>query len=73
MTRYELAKRIGTTYPTIDNIYKDTSIKFEILKAICNELNCLPIEILTFDEPNMKECQNQRLLAYYNTIGKKIH
>ena len=22
MSRYELAKRIGVTYPTIDNIYK---------------------------------------------------
>lgn len=60
MTRYELAKRIGVTYPTIDNIYKgtSTSIKFEILESICKELNCSPIEILTSDDPQM-----QRLLS----------
>lgn len=60
MTRYELAKRIGVTYPTIDNIYKgtSTSIKFEILEAICKELNCSPIDILISDDPQM-----QRLLA----------
>lgn len=61
MTRYELAKRIGVTYPTIDNIYKSTStsIKFDILEAICKELNCSPTEILISDDPQM-----QRLLAY---------
>ncbi len=60
MTRYELAKRIGVTYPTIDNIYKgtSTSIKFEILEAICKELECSPIDILISDDPKM-----QRLLA----------
>lgn len=53
MTRYELAKRIGVTYPTIDNIYKgtSTSIKFEILEAICRELNCSPNDILISDNP----------------------
>ena len=51
MSRYELAKRIGVTYPTIDNIYKSTStsIKFEILESICKELNCSPNDILIFD------------------------
>ena len=40
MTRYELAKKIGVTYPTIDKIYKgeSTSIKFDILESICKEL-----------------------------------
>ena len=48
MSRYELAKRIGVTYPTIDNIYKEnsTSIKLDILEAICKELECTPIDIL---------------------------
>lgn len=48
MSRYELAKRIGVTYPTIDNIYKgtSTSIKLEILENICNVLNCTPNDIL---------------------------
>ena len=65
MTRYELAKRIGVTYPTIDNIYKgtSTSIKFEILEAICKELNCSPVDILVSDDPQM-----QRLLTYIHKI-----
>ena len=71
MSRYELAKRIGVTYPTIDNIYKgnSTSIKLDILESICKELDCLPIEILIFDDPIMKERQKERLLAYYNAIN----
>jgi len=66
MTRYELAKRIGVTYPTIDNIYKgtSTSIKFDILENICKELDCLLEEILVFDDNNLRERQVQRLLAY---------
>lgn len=57
MTRYELAKRIGVTYPTIDNIYKgtSTSIKFEILESICKELCCTPNEILVSDDPKMNQ------------------
>lgn len=58
LTRYELAKRIGVTYPTIDNIYKgtSTSIKFDILENICKELNCTPNDILIMGEypPNTK-------------------
>lgn len=52
MSRYELAKRIGVTYPTIDNIYKgtSTSIKLEILENICNVLNCTPNDILIWDK-----------------------
>lgn len=50
ISRYELAKRIGVTYPTIDNIYKSasTSIKFDTLEAICIELECTPNDILFF-------------------------
>ncbi|MBO4996508.1 MAG: helix-turn-helix transcriptional regulator [Lachnospira sp.] len=63
MTRYELAKRIGVTYPTIDNIYKgtSTSIKFEILEAICRELDCTPNDIIISEDPRLK-----RLFAYYD-------
>ncbi len=52
ISRYELAKRIGVTYPTIDNIYKSTStyIKFEILETICKELNCTSNDILLFSQ-----------------------
>lgn len=68
MSRYELAKRIGVTYPTIDNIYKgtSTSIKFDILESICKELDCSPVEILTSDDSQM-----QRLLTYEKYINNK--
>lgn len=71
MSRYELAKRIGVTYPTIDNIYKgkSTSIKLEILESICKELNCNPNDILESDDLQMKH-----LLTYskiYNNACKK--
>ena len=52
MSRYELAKLIGVTYPTIDNIYKSTSasIKLDILEKICSVLDCTPNDILIFDD-----------------------
>lgn len=56
MSRYELAKRIGVTYPTIDNIYKgkSTSIKLDILESICKELKCSPNDILVTKDTNQK-------------------
>ena len=67
ITRYELAQRINVTYPTIDRIYKgeSTSIKLEILEAICKELNCSPSKILDSDDPQMK-----RLLDYVDKLNK---
>ena len=67
MSRYELAKRIGVTYPTIDNIYKgkSTSIKLDILEAICKELDCSPVDIMVSDDPQM-----QRLLTYTHKINE---
>ncbi len=61
MTRYELAKRINVTYPTIDNIYKgiSTSIKFEIFESICKELDCSPNDILISDDPQMQRLLNK--------------
>ena len=52
ISRYELAKSIGVTYPTISSIYNSssTSIKFEILEAICKELDCTPNDILILDK-----------------------
>lgn len=57
MSRYELAKRIGITYPTIDKIYKgqSTSIKFEILEQMCKVLKCTPNDILTSNDPQMQQ------------------
>lgn len=71
MSRYELAKRIGVTYPTIDSIYKGTttSIKFENLEAICKELNCSLDDILLFDDSNMRDQQLKRMLAYSKAIN----
>lgn len=67
LTRYELAQRINVTYPTIDKIYKgeSTSIKLEILEAICKELNCSPSEILISEDPKMN-----RLLTYAMKINE---
>lgn len=64
MTRYELAKRIGVTYPTIDGMYKGTSnsIKLDILESICKELDCLPTDILIFDDKNFEEGIYKRLI-----------
>ena len=66
ISRYELAQRIGVTYPTITSIYNSnsTSVKFDILEAICKELDCSLDEILIFDDTNMIERQIKRLLAY---------
>ena len=72
MSRYELAKRIGVTYPTITSIYNEesTSIKFEILEAICKELDCSLDEILIFDDNELRDQQKERLLAYYAKLSK---
>lgn len=74
ITRYELAKRIGVTYPTIDNIYKgkSTSIKLEILEAICRELDCTPNEIMVSDlSASHEEKFLNRILAYYHAFQKE--
>lgn len=73
ISRYELAKNIGITYPTIDSIYKgnSSSIKLDILESICKELDCTLDEILIFDDSNMKEQQVKRLLAYSTMLNKK--
>ena len=72
ISRYELAKNIGITYPTIDSIYKgnSSSIKLDILESICKELDCTLDEILIFDDSNMKERQLKRLLAYSTMLNK---
>lgn len=52
ISRYELAKRIGVTYPTITSIYRgeSTSIRLDILESLCKTLDCTPNDILIFDE-----------------------
>lgn len=68
ITRYELAKRIGVTYPTITAIYngESTSIKLEILEALCKELECTPNDIIVSEDPTVS-----RLLAYHMRLKQK--
>ena len=68
ISRYELANRIGVTYPTIDKIYKQKSesIKFEILESICRELNCTPNDIIISDDNQVQQLINR---STTNTIN----
>lgn len=72
MSRYELAKLIGVSYPTIDSIYKGNSlsIKFEILEAICRELNCTLDDILVFDDNDLRNQQIKRISSYLKLMKK---
>jgi putative transcriptional regulator len=56
ISRYELAKRIDITYPSIDNIYKErsTSITFNVLELLCRELKCTPNDILILSDKEPK-------------------
>lgn len=67
ISRYELAKRIGVTYPTITNLYngKSTSIKLEILENLCKELDCTPNDIIVSDDPKI-----QQLLVYRGELNE---
>jgi putative transcriptional regulator len=42
ISRYELAKRTGVTYPTIDSYYKNKVLRYdtEVLLKICMALGC---------------------------------
>lgn len=66
MSRYELAKKIDVTYPTIDKIYKgeSTAIKLGTLESICKVLDCSPNEILVSEDP-----QVTRLLTYHHLLS----
>ena len=65
ISRYELAQRIGVTYPTITNLYngQGTSIKLDILENLCIELECTPNDIIISDNPQL-----QRLLTYQSNM-----
>jgi DNA-binding Xre family transcriptional regulator len=65
ITRYELAKRIGVSYPTITAIFNgdSTSIKLEILEALCKELECTPNDLIVSDDPTVS-----RLLLYVDKM-----
>lgn len=52
ITRYELAKRLGLNYKTVDNMYKGktTRISLDVLGGLCRELDCAPSDILIADK-----------------------
>jgi len=76
MSRYELAKRIGVTYPTITSIYNgdSTSIKLDILEALCKELDCTPSEIITTENEKVENnIEYERLSSeLIKTILEKV-
>lgn len=48
MTRYELAKRIGIAYPTIDRYYKNRLLRYDrdVILKMCLALKCEPGDII---------------------------
>ncbi len=42
ITRYELSKRTGISYPTIDSYYKNKLVRYDsyVLEKICTALQC---------------------------------
>lgn len=48
MTRYELSKRIGTAYPTLDSYYKNKVTRYDskMILKICLALQCEPGDII---------------------------
>jgi len=51
MTLTELAERVGITIANLSILKtgKAKAIRFSTLEAICQELNCQPGDLLTFD------------------------
>ena len=77
ISRYELAKRIDVTYPTITLIYngESTSIKLDILEKICIELDCTPNDIIVIESDSQNERKQrlrERLIAYKTLISKHL-
>ena len=54
ITRYELAKRTGIKFQTIDKYYKNHVIRYDsyILDRICAALNCKIGDILVYEQDN---------------------
>ena len=52
ITRYELSKRTGINFPTIDKYYKNKVVRYDsyILDRICTALNCDITDILSFEK-----------------------
>lgn len=50
ITRYELAKRAGVKFQTIDRYYKNRVVRYDsyILDAVCKALSCSLCDILEY-------------------------
>lgn len=50
ITRYELSKRTGIVYHTIDSYYKNQVVRYDsyILDKICQALNCNISDIIEY-------------------------
>ena len=50
ITRYELAKRTGIKFQTIDHYYKNKVVRYDsyILNHICTALNCEISDIMEY-------------------------
>jgi len=50
ITRYELSKRTGIIYHTIDSYYKNQVVRYDsyILNKICEALNCNISDIIEY-------------------------
>ena len=69
ISRYELAKRINITYPTMTTIFKgeSSSIRLDVLENLCCELNCTPNDILKPDTSQL-----ERIMSYYHSINQNM-
>ena len=72
MTRYELAKRIGVTYPTIDNIYKMLKPNGMLLLTLRSEIDTPTIKLIN-DKYGYDAKQSSYKEAYHieNTLSLK--
>ena len=52
MSRYRLAKLMGTDFQTIDKYYKNTLIRYDsfLLASMCESLNCKIEDLLVLAE-----------------------
>ena len=55
MTRYELAKRTGVKFQTIDRYYKNRVVRYDsyILDRICAALECELSDILEYNKDDV--------------------
>ena len=52
ISRYWLAQQIGVSYPTITRYYKNKTTSYEVstINAICNILDCTPIDLFYYEK-----------------------